>query len=62
LKGVYFSTALKVVFADLNALEAALIQLPKGCGKLIFGNSLHDPYQARLEAVLAQQEASQLWL
>jgi hypothetical protein len=47
------------LISDLNALVAALINLPKGA-KLIFSDSLHDTCSARLEAVLGQQEASQL--
>jgi hypothetical protein len=56
------STFLKVVIADLNELVAALIQSPKGGGELIFDNSLHNLYPARPEALLGQQEASQLCL
>jgi hypothetical protein len=55
-KDVCFSIFLYVVITNLNALSAVLIQLPKGGGKLISGDSLHDPYPA----VLEQQEASQL--
>jgi hypothetical protein len=55
-----FSTFLKVVIVDLNSLVAVFIQLPGGGGKLIFGNSLYDPYLARLKAVPGQREASQL--
>ncbi len=36
-----------VVIANLNALVAALIELPIG-GKLIFGDILHDAYSAHL--------------
>jgi hypothetical protein len=32
----------------------------KRVGKLIFGDGLHDPYPACLEAILGQQEASHL--
>jgi hypothetical protein len=56
VRKVIFLSILKVVIADLNALVAVLIQLPTG------GDSLHDPYLARLESVLGQQEANQLWL
>jgi hypothetical protein len=45
---------LKEAIADLNALVAALIHLPEGSSELIFGNRLHDPYPACLEAVLEQ--------
>jgi hypothetical protein len=55
-----FLTFLNEVITDLNALVAALIKLPRGGGELIFSNSLHDPYPARLKAVLGQREASQL--
>jgi hypothetical protein len=50
----------QVVIADLLSLVAVRIQPPTGGDELIFGNSLHDPYPARLEAVLGQREASQL--
>jgi hypothetical protein len=55
-----FLTFLKVVFANPNALVAALIPPPKGVGELMFGNGLHGPYPACLAAVLGQQEASSL--
>ncbi len=35
---------------------------PKDISGLVFGNVLDDPLQARLEAVLGQQEASRLQL
>jgi hypothetical protein len=51
-KGVYFSAFLKVVIVDLNSLVATLIQLPKGVGKLIFGDTLHAPNPARGQSAL----------
>jgi hypothetical protein len=44
-----FLVFIKEVIADLNALVAALIHLPNVFGELIFGDSLQDPYPARLE-------------
>ncbi len=46
----------------LNALVEVYIQPSKDGCEHVFGNRLHDPSPARLEAVLGQQEASQLWL
>jgi hypothetical protein len=39
---------------DLNVLVMVLIQPPTDGGELICGDSLHDPYSTRLEAVLGQ--------
>ncbi len=41
---------------------AAVIAQPKGSCKLVFSNGMHNPYPACLEAVLGQQETSQLFL
>jgi hypothetical protein len=43
-------------------LFTAVHPLLKSIGTLIFGDGSDDPLQARLEAVLGQQEASQLRL
>jgi hypothetical protein len=45
---------------DPNTHITLLIKLLKGGGELIFGDTLRDPYQANLKAILGQREASQL--
>ncbi len=49
-----FLNFLKVVITNPNTFVVALIQLPKSGSGLIYGDSLHNPYPAHLEAVLGQ--------
>jgi hypothetical protein len=59
LERCLFLNFLKEVIAELSAFVATLKKMPKGHSELIFGNSLHDPHQAPLEAVLISTSRGQ---
>ncbi len=61
-KGDNLKTFLNVDSTDLNVLVTALMVLPKGVSKLIFGDGSDDFLPARLEAILGQQEARKFQL
>jgi IS1 family transposase len=57
--GIFFSIC---SYCRKDLLFTAVHSLPKGLGKLVFGDGLDDRLQALLEAVLGQREVSQLQL
>ncbi len=59
---IWFGIFFGIVIAEAEVLSAAVYPPPERLGKLVFDDGLKDLILARLEALLEQQKANELWL